>query len=110
MDLTPETIKAVGEAAIGVLAALGAIITPIVAFFTWKTRYQLDFLYSATYRPNPDGTPGPMRHHPDWAVKFFKSQPRNPQDTAVPAIGVGTSGGTQADTAVSDHPPTGGVP
>ncbi len=75
MDLTPELIESVGKASVGIIAAIGGIIatiaTAVTAFFTWKTRYELDKLYAKTYRPNEDGSPGPMRKHPEALVKMF---------------------------------------
>lgn len=75
MDVTPELIDAAGKAVIGVIAAFGAIVATVTsalaAFYTWKNRYELDKLYAATYRPNADGTPGPMRQHPATMVKMF---------------------------------------
>ncbi len=75
MDMTPEMVEAIGKAAVGVIAAFGAIVatvtSAVAAFYTWKNRYELDKLYAATYRPNADGTPGPMRSHPPALVKMF---------------------------------------
>ncbi len=68
-----ETIEAVGKV---VVAVVTAITTPTFAFFTWKTRYELDKLYAATYRPNEDGSPGPMRKHPGLMVRLFQRKKR----------------------------------
>ncbi len=73
MNVTPEIIDAVGKAVIGIVAAFGALIGPVVAFYTWKTRYELDKLYAATYRPNADGSPGPMRRHPVSITRMFQT-------------------------------------
>ena len=77
MNLTPEMIEAVGKAAVGIIAAFGAIIatlaSAVAGFYSWKTRYELDKLYSAKFRPNADGTPGPMREHPAVMVKMFEA-------------------------------------
>lgn len=70
--LTPQDIEAYGKALVAILAAIGALGTSLIsAYFTWKNRYELDKLYAAEYRPNPDGTPGPMRRHPKFMVKLF---------------------------------------
>lgn len=49
MHLTPEIIEALGKAASVVLDALGSIVTSITgtvtAFYTWKTRSELDVLF-----------------------------------------------------------------
>lgn len=75
MDLTPEIIESVGKASVAIIVAVGGIIATIGgmanAYFTWKTRYELDQLYAKTYRANEDGTPGPMRKHPQALVKLF---------------------------------------
>lgn len=79
-SLTPEQIQVMADAAIKIIAAIGTVaatlVSTIVGYFTWKTRYELDQLYAAKYRPNPDGTPGPMRHHSKLAVKLFKRKAR----------------------------------
>jgi len=71
MNVTPELVESVGKLIIGTIAAIGGIVSTITAFYTWKNRYELDRLYSKTYRPNEDGTPGPMRKHPEVMVKLF---------------------------------------
>lgn len=90
MTITLEAIKAIGETIASLATAAGAIVaaaTSIVsAFYTWKTRYELDQLYAKTYRPNPDGTPGPMRRHPRVLVRLFlkkkqqKDTPSSPDE------------------------------
>ena len=80
MEVTPELVDSIGKAAGVVIAAVGGIIatviTGVTAYFTWKTRYELDKLYASTLRANEDGTPGPMRKHPEAIVKLFTREPR----------------------------------
>lgn len=76
MNLTPELIEAVGKVAIGVIAAVSGLITPVIGFYTWKTRYEVDRLYAKTYRPKEDGSPGPMRKHPSVMVMMFTRKPK----------------------------------
>ncbi len=83
--MTPELIEAAGKALVAIIAALGAIVatvtSAVAAFYTWKNRYELDKLYAATYRPNADGTPGPMRQHPAGMVKLFCRKTPEPPAT-----------------------------
>jgi len=81
--VTPEQIEALGKAAVGIIAGFGAIVatvtSAVAAFYTWKNRYELDKLYASTYRPNADGTPGPMRQHPKAIVNLFqRKDPKEP--------------------------------
>ena len=73
-ELSPEIIEAASKGLVSIIAAFGAIVatitTAVSSFYTWKNRYELDKLYASTYRPNPDGTPGPMRKHPALLVKL----------------------------------------
>lgn len=84
--LSIELVEAVGKAAVNVITAVGSIVAMVTsaatAFYTWKNRYEIDKLYAAKYRPNPDGTPGPMRRHPKILVKLFHR--RKPDDTIKP--------------------------
>lgn len=86
-ELTPTLIEALAKGIVSIVAALGAVVATIVggftAFYTWKTRYELDQLYALKYRPNEDGTPGPMRRHPTFLVNMFKSSPIKEQPTPV---------------------------
>lgn len=78
-EVTPELIEAVGKSIVSIIAAMGAVVATVTsavsAFYTWKNRYEIDQLYATKYRPNPDGTPGPMRRHPKFLVKVFKRAP-----------------------------------
>ncbi len=86
-EITPEVIKATGDAMVSVVAAIGAVVATIAsalaAFYTWKNRYELDQLYAAKYRPNEDGTPGPMRRHPQFMVNMFGGIPKPVQNNVV---------------------------
>lgn len=75
MNVTPELVDSIAKLFIGSIAAIGGIVSTVTAFFTWKTRYELDKLYASTYRKNEDGSPGPMRHHPNVMVKLFTRKP-----------------------------------
>ncbi len=76
MNLTPEQIEAVGKVVAPLFAALMTVLTTfissVIGYFTWKNRYELDKLYAAKYRPNQDGSPGPMRKHPKALVRLFQ--------------------------------------
>lgn len=78
MELTPETIEALSKALVAVIAAIGAIVSTVVGFYSWKTRYELDKLYTYTYRKKEDGTPGPMRHHSETLKKLVARKPKEP--------------------------------
>lgn len=65
LEITPENIEALGKAVVAIIAAIGTIVSTVVGFYSWKTRYELDKLYTYTYRKNEDGSPGPMRNHPE---------------------------------------------
>lgn len=82
MDVTPELIDSISKAIIGVIVAIGGIISTVAGYFTWKTRYELDKLYAAKYRPKPDGSPGEMRQHPKVMVKLFSRKPDAKKDGA----------------------------
>jgi hypothetical protein len=74
--LTPEMVEALGKVLVGVITAIGSVLATVIsaisAFFTWKNRYELDRLYSKTFRPLPDGSPGPMRKHPAFMIRMFE--------------------------------------
>lgn len=78
MEVTPEIIESIGKAVAGVLTVL---VTGVTGYFTWKTRYEVDRLYAKTYRPNSDGSPGPMRRHPKVMVKLFTRKPKDDEKT-----------------------------
>lgn len=83
MNVTPELVDSIAKLLIGTVAAVGGIVSTVTAFFTWKTRYELDKLYASTYRANEDGTPGPMRKHSKLMVKLFTRKPEPKADDII---------------------------
>lgn len=71
MNITPELIEAFGKVVVGIIVAISGLLTPVIGYYTWKTRYEVDKLYAKTYRPKEDGSPGPMREHPQMLVRMF---------------------------------------
>ena len=77
MELTPDTIKAIGEAAIGVIAAIGAVMatlaSAITAIYTYKNRRDLHIAYDRIRQIN--GEPQQFRYDSSKRIATLEKVP-----------------------------------